>query len=144
LSSLVNYRRTGSIVIAGYAWYRFGQAVRKGNLLGSTAWGTAAVEATVGVFIPNPVATAIGGAAVKGGRGIYAAWIWTLRLMMRYPAMSLGIVYIALLPFGIKERQELKAERGLVEPIGRMSFQAESVPNTERLKYPSIVGSRVL
>lgn len=143
MTSLVNYRKTGRIVMAGYAWYKFAGSVRKGSLIGSTSWGIVAVEATIGVFYPDPVATAIGGAVIKGGRAASSGWIWLMRLAMRYPAPTFTILYIALLPFGIKERQELKAKEGLIEPLGMMTFQAESIPNTERIRIPSIPTSRV-
>ena len=143
MTSLVNYRKTGRIVIAGYAWYKFAGSVRKGSLIGSTSWGIVAVEATIGVFYPDPVATAIGGAVLAGGRAAASGWIWLMRLAMRYPAPAFTILYIALMPFAIKERQELKAKEGLIEPLGMMTFQAESIPNTERIRIPSIPTSRV-
>lgn len=142
MTSLVNYRKTGRITIAVYAWYRFGQSVRSGSLLGSTAWGTAAVEATVGVFIPDPVATAIGGAIIKGAQGTRAAWVRALFWALKNPAPAFSIAYIAMLPAGIKERQELAEEKGTVG-IANYLWEAESLTGTERLKTPTIIGGRV-
>lgn len=143
MTSLINYRKTGRLVIAGYAWYKFAGAVRDGSLLGATSWGYVAVEATVGVFVPDPIATAIGGVVLRGGgwlRGIGGkAFNWGLK----NPAKSNLFLFVLLLPFGIEERQQLKAEEGLIEPIGRMSFEVERIPNTERLRIPSIPTSRV-
>ena len=143
MTSLVNYRKTGRITIAGYAWWKFGQSVRSGNLLGSTAWGVAAVEATVGIFFPDPVATALGGAIIRGGQLTKRSWIRTMMWAMKNPAPAFTILYIALMPFAIKERQELKEERGEVEPFGIYSWEAEAIPETERLRIPSIIGGRV-
>lgn len=143
MTSLVNYRKTGRIVMAGYAWYNFTQSVRKGSLLGTTSWGIVAVEASVGVFFPDPVATLIGAGVLKGGGWLRGIGMRVFTWAYMNPAKANLFVYTALLPFAIKERQELKAEAGLIEPIGSMSFQAERLPNTERLRIPSIPTSRV-
>ena len=111
MSSLVNYRKTGRITIAGYAWYKFGQAVKSGSVLGATSWGVVAVEATIGGFYPDPVATLIGGAIIKGGGAARGAWIRAMLWALKTPAPAFTILYILLLPFAIKERQELKQER---------------------------------
>lgn len=143
MTSLVNYRKTGRLVIAGYAWYKFGQAVEDGSLLGATSWGIVAVEATIGVFYPDPVATVIGAAVTRGALITRGAWLYLLNWAFRNPAPAFTILYIVLLPFAIKERQELAAERGQIG-IADYLWQAEAVPNhPERLKIPSIVGSRV-
>jgi len=143
LTSLVNYRKTGRIVIAGYAWYKFTKSVQQGSLLGATSWGIVAVEATIGVFYPDPVATTVGAAVLTGG-----GWLRTIGMRIftwayLNPAKANLFVFIALLPFGIKERQELKAERKLIEPIGSMTYEAEKIPGSQRLRIPSIPTSRV-
>jgi len=143
LTALVNYRKTGRIVMAGYAWYRFFGSVRKGSVIGATSWGIVAVEATVGVFFPDPVATLVGGAILRGGGWLTGIGMRIFTWAYMNPAKANLYVFILLMPFGIKERQELKAEEGLIEPIGRMSFEAERIPNTERLRIPSIPTSRV-
>lgn len=129
--------------MAGYAWYNFAQAVRKGSLIGTTSWGIVAVEASIGIFFPDPVATAIGAGVLKGGGWLRGIGMRLYSYGYRNPAKSNLIIFVALMPFGIKERQELKAEQGLIEPIGAMTFEAERIPDTERLRIPSIPTSRV-
>jgi hypothetical protein len=129
--------------MAGYAWYNFAQSVRKGSLIGTTSWGIVAVEASIGVFFPDPVATAIGAVVTKSGGWLRGIGMRVFTWAYKNPAKSNLIVFIALMPSGIKERQELKAERGLIEPIGAMTFEAERIPDTERLSIPSIPTSRV-
>jgi hypothetical protein len=143
LTSLVNYRKTGRAVIAGYAWYKFGQAVGQGSLLGATSWGYVAVEATIGFFVPDPVAVAIGAGTVRSGAWLLSKWTKFLLWTLRNPAKFGLAIFILTMPWGIRERQELKASRGQIEPIGIASFEAEKIPGTERLRVPSIVGGRV-
>ena len=131
------------MVTAGGAWIQFARAVQKGSLLGAASWGYVAVEATVSVFFPDPESYIIGAVTVKtvgwgrnlGGR----IFTWGYK----NPAKSNLILFVALMPFGIKERQELKAEQGLIEPLGLATFEIERIPDTERLRIPSIPTSRV-
>ena len=152
MTSLVNFGKgdVGRVALAGWAWYNFGKSVMERDIVGTATWGTVSFERTIAVFYPDPVALAVeyGILRTLGGiAGIYNFGIRVFTWMAANPAKSNLIVFIALLPFGIKERQELKAERGEIEPIGRMSFDAESVPDSERLQVPQamnpLTGSRV-
>lgn len=66
-------------MIAGYAWYQFGQSVEDGSLIGATSWGIVAVEATVSIFIPDPVATGIGWTGSK----LIGAFVRTIGPVLR-------------------------------------------------------------
>lgn len=147
MSSLANYRKTGRIAFAAWAWYNFATNVSERNVAGTTLWGLAATEATVGVFYPDPVATLVGAAITKTGTGIAQLW-W--RTGNAYWGMSIAkrslVTYVAILPFAIASRQQQKMEAGDVgidEALGEAMWKAQSIPDTERLNIPSIPTSRV-
>jgi hypothetical protein len=147
LSALVNYRKTGRITFAAWAWYNFASNVSERNVAGTTLWGLAAAEATVGVFYPDPVATAVGYAMTRTAVGLRSAW-W--RLGTAFWAMPIAqrslATYLVVLPFAIASRQQQKMEAGDVgidEALGQAMWKAQSIPETERLNIPSIPTSRV-
>lgn len=120
MTSVVNYRRTGRIVIAGYAWYKFGASVRQGNILQATAWGVAATEATVGIFVPDPVAYALGYVLAKvGGKvgsRVGTTWGYNRAFFARYASVPYSVpVTVALVGRTVLEDagfyQQREAER---------------------------------
>jgi hypothetical protein len=146
MTSLVNYRRrqAGKIAIAGYAWYKFGHAVKDGSLIGATSWGLAAIDASIAVVFSEPVAWVVGALILRAAQPFI--WIGTSLVMAlnTYPLIGL---FILLMPVFILTGQRAKARRGLVEPIGASTFEAERVPTTERMQVPAAInpltGSRV-
>ena len=147
MSALVNYRKTGRIAFAAWAWYNFADEVSEGSVVGTTLWGAAALEATIRVFYPDPVATLVGAAITKTGQGVAKLW-W--RVGAAYWGMSIAkrslVTYIVILPFAIASRQTQKMESadvGIDEALGEAMWKAQSVPETERLNIPSIPTSRV-
>ena len=147
MSALVNYRKTGRIAFAAWSWYNFGKNVAERDVAGTTLWGLAATEATVGVFYPDPVATAVGYAMTRTAVGLRSAW-W--RLGTAFWAMPIAqrslVTYLIVLPFGIASRQQQKMEAGdvgLDEALGQAMWKAQTIPETERLNIPSIPTSRV-
>lgn len=147
MSSLVNYRKTGRIAFAAWAWYNFTSEVAEGDVIGTGLWGAAALEATIGVFYPDPVATAVGAVLTKTGTGIARLW-W--RTGNAYWGMSIAkrslVTYVAVLPFAIASTQLQKEEAGdvgLDEALGQAMWKAQAVPETERLNVPSIQTSRI-
>lgn len=153
MTSLVNLGKgdVGRLALAGWAWYNFGKSVIERDIVGTATWGTVSFERTIAVFYPDPVALAIEYSILRAVGGVVAVFNFGIRVftwMASNPAKANLIVFTALLPFAIKERQVMKAEKGLIEPIGRMSFDAESMPDSERLQVPQAInpmtGSRVL
>ena len=138
MSSLVNYRRrqVGKVAIAGYAWYNFGHAVKDGSLIGATTWGMAAVDASIAVVFSEPVAWVIGTLLLRAAQPFI--WIGTslLMAMNTYPLIGL---FILSMPVFILTGQREKARRGLVEPIGVSTYEAERMPTTERLQVPQAI-----
>lgn len=146
MSALVNYRKTGRIAFAAWAWYNFADSVSDKSMTGTTFWGYAAAEATIGIFIPEPVFTAAGFVITRTASGLKNAW-W--RLGSAYWAMPIAqrslATYLVVLPFAIASRQSQKMEAGdvgLDEALGQAMWKAQSIPDTERLNVPSIVGGR--
>lgn len=122
MTSIVNYRRRGRIVIAGYAWYKFGNSIRDGSLIGATSWGIVAVEATVSVFIPDPVATGIGWAGTK----IYGRFANTISPVLRgsraFLSRVMSVPYLVPVSIALAGRATLEKE-GFYEDYGAAAQQ---------------------
>lgn len=112
---MVNYRRRGRFVIAGYAWYKFGQSVKDGSIIGATSWGIVAVEASIAVIVPDPVAHTIGwiGTKVLGKlwTGVLNVYRWIANLSIAMVRLVPYIVPITVALFG----RQLLAESGFYE-----------------------------
>lgn len=151
MTALVNYRKTGRLALAGWSWYNFAKNVQDRSIVGTVSWGTVALESTIAVFYPDPIATAVGYGVTRSAQFGKSAWWRAVNWFWNLPAAKRSIYsYLAILPFAIAHEQWRKEETlevGFTEGLGEAMWQAQTVPDTERLLLPQSInpmtGSRV-
>ena len=147
MTSLVQYGHRGRVAFAVWAWHNFASEVQEGDVIGASKAGAIGIGATIALWIPDPISTAVGWGLTRGSNWLYNQW-W--RMNNAYWGMSMAkrsvVTYLVILPFAIADNQFRAQEEGLIgtgEELGRAMTLAQTIPETERYRIPSIPTSRV-